>query len=115
MSARPFYHRRGADRPDLTQSFDLLWNGVEVTTGAQREHRYEPLRAQATERGYDLGPLRSYPEPLADPPHALRRGAISPLRRAPRSAPPRAPKPKRSSVQAAGSGTATPLTRIWKG
>ena len=60
VSARPFYHRRYPDRPNLTQSFDLLWNGVEVTTGAQREHRYEPLRAQAAERGYDLGPLRSY-------------------------------------------------------
>jgi nondiscriminating aspartyl-tRNA synthetase len=60
VSARPFYHRRHADRPDLTQSFDLLWNGVEITTGAQREHRYEPLRAQAIERGYDLEPLSSY-------------------------------------------------------
>jgi aspartyl-tRNA synthetase len=60
VSARPFYHRRHVDRPDLTQSFDLLWNGVEVTTGAQREHRYEPLKAQAIERGYDLGPLSSY-------------------------------------------------------
>ncbi|HEX4742104.1 MAG TPA: aspartate--tRNA(Asn) ligase [Caulobacteraceae bacterium] len=60
VSARPFYHRRHEDRPDLTQSFDLLWNGVEVTTGAQREHRYEPLRMQAVERGYDLEPLSSY-------------------------------------------------------
>jgi aspartyl-tRNA synthetase len=60
VSARPFYHRRHSDRPWLTQSFDLLWNGVEVTTGAQREHRYEPLKAQAVERGYDLGPLGDY-------------------------------------------------------
>jgi aspartyl/asparaginyl-tRNA synthetase len=60
VSARPFYHRRHADRTDLTQSFDLLWNGLEITTGAQREHRYEPLRAQAMERGYDLEPLGSY-------------------------------------------------------
>jgi aspartyl/asparaginyl-tRNA synthetase len=59
-SARPFYHRRHADRPDLTQSFDLIWNGIEITTGAQREHRYEPLKAQAVERGYDLEPLGSY-------------------------------------------------------
>jgi aspartyl/asparaginyl-tRNA synthetase len=59
-SARPFYHRRHTDRPDLTQSFDLLWNGIEITTGAQREHQYEPLRAQAVKRGYDLEPLGSY-------------------------------------------------------
>ncbi|HEY2050337.1 MAG TPA: aspartate--tRNA(Asn) ligase [Caulobacteraceae bacterium] len=60
VSARPFYHRRHPDRPWLTQSFDLLWNGVEVTTGAQREHRYEPLKAQAADRGYDLEPLSNY-------------------------------------------------------
>jgi aspartyl/asparaginyl-tRNA synthetase len=59
-SARPFYHRRHDDRPDLTRSFDLLWHGVEVTTGAQREHRFENLQAQAMERGYTLEPLRNY-------------------------------------------------------
>jgi aspartyl/asparaginyl-tRNA synthetase len=60
VSARPFYHRRHSDRPGLTQSFDLLWNGIEITTGAQREHRYEALKAQAVERGYELEPLGSY-------------------------------------------------------
>ena len=42
-SIRPFYHMRPADRPDLTLSFDLLWKGLEITTGAQREHRYDVL------------------------------------------------------------------------
>ncbi|MCA3722418.1 MAG: aspartate--tRNA(Asn) ligase [Phenylobacterium sp.] len=60
VTARPFYHRRHRDRRDLTQSFDLLWRGIEITTGAQREHRYDPLKAQAVERGYDLEPLSSY-------------------------------------------------------
>jgi aspartyl/asparaginyl-tRNA synthetase len=59
-SARPFYHRRHPDRPDLTESFDLLWNGIEITTGAQREHRFDVLRAQAAEHGHDLTPLSSY-------------------------------------------------------
>lgn len=59
-TARPFYHARRPDRPDLTQSFDLLWNGVEITTGAQREHRYDHLRRQAVERGHALEPLESY-------------------------------------------------------
>jgi aspartyl-tRNA synthetase len=59
-SARAFYHRRHPDRPNLTQSFDLLWNGVEITTGAQREHRYDVLRAQAVERRYALEPLQPY-------------------------------------------------------
>jgi aspartyl/asparaginyl-tRNA synthetase len=31
---------RRAGAPTVTSSFDLLWNGLEVTTGAQREHRY---------------------------------------------------------------------------
>ncbi|MDQ7819908.1 MAG: aspartate--tRNA(Asn) ligase [Armatimonadota bacterium] len=57
---RPFYHMRHPDRPSLTRSFDLLWNGVEVTTGAQREHRYEILVAQAREKGLSLEPLQFY-------------------------------------------------------
>ncbi len=57
---RPFYHMRHPDRPSLTKSFDLLWNGVEVTTGAQREHRYEVLVAQAREKGLSLEPLQFY-------------------------------------------------------
>jgi aspartyl-tRNA synthetase len=59
-AARPFYHMRPADRPDLTCSFDLLWKGLEVTTGAQREHRYELLLAQAAENGLSAEPLRDY-------------------------------------------------------
>jgi aspartyl-tRNA synthetase len=59
-SVRPFYHMRPAGRPDLTLGFDLLWNGIEVTTGAQREHRYEVLVGQAAEKGMDTGPLQDY-------------------------------------------------------
>ena len=57
-SVRAFYHMRYPDRPDITKSFDLLWQGLEVTTGAQREHRYEKLIAQAKEKGYALEPLQ---------------------------------------------------------
>ncbi len=46
-AVRPFYHMRLHDGSDLTRSFDLLWNGLEVTTGAQREHRHDRLSAQA--------------------------------------------------------------------
>jgi aspartyl-tRNA synthetase len=46
-AARPFYHMRLGDDSVLTRSFDLLWNGLEITTGAQREHRYDRLAAQA--------------------------------------------------------------------
>src|ERR1700733_3034536 len=50
-SVRPFYHRRLSGSPQLTTLFDLLWKGIEITTGAQREHRYEVLLAQAVEKG----------------------------------------------------------------
>ena len=59
-SVRPFYHMRHAEEPTLTKSFDLLWRGIELTTGAQREHRYEQLLAQAHEKGVDVGPIQYY-------------------------------------------------------
>lgn len=45
---RAFYHMREGGVP---QGYDLVWRGVEITTGAQREHRYEQLKRQAEERG----------------------------------------------------------------
>jgi aspartyl/asparaginyl-tRNA synthetase len=47
-SERPFYHMRNGP---LTNSFDLLYNGIEITSGAQREHRYEILAQQARDAG----------------------------------------------------------------
>ncbi len=46
---RAFYHMR--DENGVPQGYDLIWRGVEITTGAQREHRYDILRAQAEEKG----------------------------------------------------------------
>lgn len=45
---RAFYHMR---EDGVAQGYDLLWRGVEITTGAQREHRHERLVAQAQEAG----------------------------------------------------------------
>jgi nondiscriminating aspartyl-tRNA synthetase len=61
-SVRPFYHLRPESEPELTASFDLLWKGIEITTGAQREHRYDVLLAQAAEKGLAPEPMRSYLE-----------------------------------------------------
>lgn len=60
ISVRPFYHMRHEDNPKLTKSFDLLWNGLEVTTGAQREHRYDVLISQAKEKGMNIKSLQFY-------------------------------------------------------
>jgi aspartyl-tRNA synthetase len=59
-TVRPFYHMRHPDQPGLTKSFDLLWRGIELTTGAQREHRYEQLLAQARDKGVETGPIQYY-------------------------------------------------------
>ncbi len=59
-TVRPFYHMRYDDQPELTKSFDLLWRGLELTTGAQREHRYERLIAQAQDKGVETEPIQYY-------------------------------------------------------
>ena len=47
---RAFYHMR---KDGIPQGYDLIWKGVEITTGAQREHRYDILKKQAEEKGLD--------------------------------------------------------------
>ncbi len=47
-SKRAFYHMR---KDDIPQGYDLIWKGCEITTGAQREHRYDILEKQANEKG----------------------------------------------------------------
>ena len=46
---RAFYHMR--DNNGNLQGYDLIWKGIEITTGAQREHRYEELSKNAREKG----------------------------------------------------------------
>ena len=46
---RPFYHMR--DENGKLQGYDLIWRGTEITSGAQREHRYEELCKNAQEKG----------------------------------------------------------------
>jgi len=58
--ARPFYHMRYEDNPSLTKSFDLLYKGLEITTGSQREHRYDVLISQAKEKGMSVESLSDY-------------------------------------------------------
>ena len=47
VECRAFYHMR---KDGLPQGYDLIWKGCEITTGAQREHRYDILKAQAEEK-----------------------------------------------------------------
>jgi aspartyl-tRNA synthetase len=59
-SIRPFYHMRNAEDQTITNSYDLIWRGTEITTGAQREHRIDVLEAQAREKGLDPKELEFY-------------------------------------------------------
>ena len=47
---RAFYHMR---KDDVPEGYDLIYRGVEITTGAEREHRYDVLVKQAKEKGLD--------------------------------------------------------------
>ena len=48
---RAFYHMR--DENGTLQGYDLIWRGVEITTGAQREHRYSEIVKNANEKGLE--------------------------------------------------------------
>lgn len=69
FAARPFYHM--LDEEGLTNSYDLLYRGVEITTGAQREHRYDILYHQVEEKGLNPAFLDFYLEffKYGCPPH----------------------------------------------
>ncbi|SEB12659.1 aspartate--tRNA(Asn) ligase [Leifsonia sp. 21MFCrub1.1] len=56
-SIRPYYHMRHPEDPSITRSYDLIFNGVEISTGAQREHRVDILEKQAVEKGLSVEEL----------------------------------------------------------
>ena len=45
---RAFYYMR---KNNVLQDYDLIWKGIEITSGAQREHRYEEIKKNAEEKG----------------------------------------------------------------
>jgi nondiscriminating aspartyl-tRNA synthetase len=68
-AGRPFYHM--LDEEGLTNSFDLIFKGIEITTGAQREHRHDILVKQIKEKGIDPSVLEFYTDffRFGCPPH----------------------------------------------
>lgn len=58
FEARPFYHM--LDDDGLTNSYDLLFKGIEITTGAQREHRVDILEKQMLEKDINPESLKFY-------------------------------------------------------
>lgn len=71
MAKRPFYTHPDPERPEFSNSFDLLFRGTELVTGGQRLHLYEDYLAAAEAQGYDLEPFEKYFEAFkyGMPPH----------------------------------------------
>ncbi len=57
---RPMYAKPNPSNPALTSSFDLLFNGLEVTTGGQRIHQFDLLVDSMKDRGLSSESFGSY-------------------------------------------------------
>ena len=71
MRKRPFYTHPQPDDPRWSNSFDLLFRGLELVTGGQRLHRYQDYVAALAARGETAEPYATYLEAFAHgmPPH----------------------------------------------
>ncbi len=68
---RAFYSHPDPAEPHWSRSFDLIFRGLELVSGAQRLHRYDDYVATLSARGYPLAPYASYIEAFRRgiPPH----------------------------------------------
>jgi nondiscriminating aspartyl-tRNA synthetase len=71
MRKRPFYTHPQPDDPQWSNSFDLLFRGLELTTGGQRLHRYSDYRAALAASGQSEEPYDGYLQAFRHgmPPH----------------------------------------------
>ncbi len=70
-AAKPFYVMRVDDEPEFARSTDLVFKGLELSSGGQREHRHDRIVAQIKEKGYSAEELKWFTEPFryGVPPH----------------------------------------------
>lgn len=57
---RPFYAMDSKENTEETLSFDLLFRGLEITTGGQRIHSYREQVAKMESRGMNIALFESY-------------------------------------------------------
>jgi nondiscriminating aspartyl-tRNA synthetase len=71
IAKRPFYTHPDPARPTHSNSFDLLFRGLELVTGGQRLHRYDDYLAALAARGVSPEPFAGYLEAFKHgmPPH----------------------------------------------
>ena len=60
LRKRPFYTHPDPERPLSSNSFDLLFRGLELVTGGQRLHRHEDYLRALAERGLAPAPFEHY-------------------------------------------------------
>ena len=70
-SVKPFYVMRVDDAPEYARSVDLVYKGLELSSGGQREHRHDRIVAQIKEKGFSVEALKWFTEPFryGVPPH----------------------------------------------
>lgn len=68
---KPFYVMRVDETPRYARSVDMVYKGLELSSGGQREHRYEKVVEQIREKGMDEEGLRWFTQPFryGVPPH----------------------------------------------
>ena len=68
---RPFYAMDDPEDPKVTLSFDLLFHGLEITTGGQRIHDYHMLTEKIEARGMTQEGMEAYLQAFKHgmPPH----------------------------------------------
>jgi nondiscriminating aspartyl-tRNA synthetase len=71
MAKRPFYTHPDSERPGYSNSFDLLFRGLEMVTGGQRLHLYGEYLSALRERGLSPEQYEGYLEAFryGMPPH----------------------------------------------
>ena len=60
IKKRPMYTMPDERLPGYSRSFDLLFKGIEITTGGQRIHDYHQLRENMIEFGCNPGDFKDY-------------------------------------------------------
>lgn len=59
-SKRPFYAYPNESHPEISNTFDLLCNGTEITSGGQRRHTYESMVEGIRSKGMDPANFTDY-------------------------------------------------------
>lgn len=70
-AVKPFYVMKVDDSPEFARSVDLVYKGLELSSGGQREHRHDRIVSQIREKGMNVEGLKWFTEPFryGVPPH----------------------------------------------